>query len=135
MVFACIGIILCCAMATAAAPDREKAALASAEKWLRLVDAGSYGESWRQASAYFRQAVKQDQWVPMARGVREPLGRQLSRKVRSALYTTSLPGAPDGQYVVITFDTSFEHKKEAVETVTPKLDPDGVWRVSGYFIR
>ena len=22
-----------------------------------------------------------------------------------------------------------------VETVTPMLDPDGVWRVSGYFIR
>ena len=41
----------------------------------------------------------------------------------------------DGKYVVIQYDTVFEHKASAVETVTPMPDPDGVWRVSGYFIR
>jgi hypothetical protein len=71
----------------------------------------------------------------MVRGVREPLGRPVSRKMRSAVYMTSLPGAPDGHYVVITFDTSFARKKAGIETVTPKLDNDGTWRVSGYFIR
>jgi hypothetical protein len=29
----------------------------------------------------------------------------------------------------------FENKAAAVETVTPMADPDGAWRVSGYFIR
>lgn len=48
---------------------------------------------------------------------------------------TSLPGAPDGKYVVIQYDTSFENKKAAVETVTPMLDKDGKWRVSGYYIK
>jgi hypothetical protein len=47
----------------------------------------------------------------------------------------SLPGAPDGEYVVIQFKTAFENKKFAIETVTPMLDGDGKWRVSGYFIR
>jgi hypothetical protein len=28
-----------------------------------------------------------------------------------------------------------ENKAAAVETVTPMLDADGVWRVSGYFVR
>jgi len=130
-----IGIILGCTTVMADATAKEKAALASAEKWLRLVDEGKYAESWLQASDYFRQAVKQDQWVQMVRGVREPLGRTVSRKMRSAVFMTSLPGAPDGQYVVITFDASFAHKKAGVETVTPKLDGDGTWRVSGYFIR
>jgi hypothetical protein len=50
-------------------------------------------------------------------------------------YSEKLPGAPDGKYVVIQFDAVFENKPSAVETVTPMLDPDGVWRVSGYFIR
>jgi len=36
---------------------------------------------------------------------------------------------------VIQFDAVFENKSSAVETVTPMLDPDGVWRVSGYFVR
>jgi len=29
----------------------------------------------------------------------------------------------------------FEKKKAAVETVTPMMDRDGTWRVSGYFIK
>lgn len=58
-----------------------------------------------------------------------------SRKLKSATYTKTLPGAPDGEYVVIQYDSSFVNKKSAVETVTPMLDKDGKWRVSGYFIR
>jgi hypothetical protein len=46
-----------------------------------------------------------------------------------------LPGAPDGEYVVIQFETSFENKKSAIETVTPMIEINGGWRVSGYFIK
>jgi hypothetical protein len=58
-----------------------------------------------------------------------------SRKVKSKSYKTSLPGAPDGEYVVIEFETSFEHKKSSIETVTPMVEKDGNWRVSGYYIK
>ena len=68
-------------------------------------------------------------------GVRQPFGKLLSRKLKSKQYATSLPGAPDGQFVVIQFEASFENKKAAIETVTPMLDPDGKWRVSGYYIK
>jgi hypothetical protein len=37
--------------------------------------------------------------------------------------------------VIVQFDTSFANKKEAVETITPMLDPDGQWKVSGYYIK
>jgi hypothetical protein len=43
--------------------------------------------------------------------------------------------APDGEYVVIQFEASFENKKSAIETVTPMLDKDGNWRVSGYYVK
>jgi hypothetical protein len=59
----------------------------------------------------------------------------VSRTLKSRQYAASLPGAPDGKYVVIQYDSVFENKKGAVETVTPMLDPDGTWRVSGYFIK
>lgn len=55
--------------------------------------------------------------------------------LKSQRYRTTLPGAPDGEYVVIQFKASFENKKAAVETVTPLLDKDGQWRVSGYFMK
>jgi ribosomal protein S17E len=49
--------------------------------------------------------------------------------------SSSLPGAPDGKYVVMSFKTSFEHKKSAVETVTFMLDKNGKWSAAGYFIK
>ena len=133
--FVAIGLILGSTTVMAARSDREKAAIASAEKWLRIVDKGKYSESWEESSEYFKQAVTQDQWEQAVQAVREPLGKLISRKVKNATYTTSLPGAPDGQYVVIQFSTSFENKKSGIETVTPMIDKDGKWRVSGYYIK
>ncbi len=114
---------------------KEKAAVAAAEAWLKLVDEGKYAESWKEAAAFFKGAMKQDQWVQALNGVRKPLGKVLSRNVKSAKYTTTAPGAPDGEYVIVELDTSFSEKKSAVETVTPMMDKDGKWRVAGYFIR
>jgi len=118
-----------------AADTPEDAAQDAAETWLKLVDDGNYSASWDQAAKVFKSAVKQADWGQMAAGVRTPLGKLVSRKLKSRAYSEKMPGAPDGRYVVIQYDTVFEHKASAVETVTPMADPDGVWRVSGYFIR
>jgi len=113
----------------------EAVAQKAAEQWLALVDAGNYAESWKTAAGYFQTAVPQSQWEQTIAGVRKPLGDLVSRKLKSAQYAKSLPGAPDGEYVVLQFDTSFANKKTAVETVTPMLDKDGAWKVSGYYIK
>ena len=43
--------------------------------------------------------------------VRKPLGKRVTRKIKTKTYMTSLPGAPDGEFVVIQFGSSFEKKK------------------------
>jgi hypothetical protein len=134
-----IGMLLCsivfCGTGFAGQADAEQAALAVAQSWLQLVDEGNYRGSWDSASGYFKKAVTKKQWEQQIQAVREPLGKTVSRTVKSKQYTTTLPGAPDGEYVVIQFDSSFTNKKTAVETVTPMLDKDGMWRVSGYYIK
>jgi hypothetical protein len=103
--------------------------------WLKLVDAGDYMASYQQASTLFKDHVSAAAWVQQAGAARKPLGALVSRHVKATQYATSMPGAPDGQYVVIQYRTSFANKKSAIETVTPMLDQDGHWRVSGYYIR
>jgi tetratricopeptide (TPR) repeat protein len=112
-----------------------KAAVPAAEQWLKLVDDGKYGECWDAAAEFLRKAVGKDVFGKQIAAARTPLGKLQSRKVKLAVFMTSLPGAPDGQYVVIQFEASFENKKQAVETVTPMKDKDGKWRVSGYYIK
>ncbi len=118
-----------------AADDSTTQAVEAAKAWLATVDAGDYGKSWDDASAFFRGAITRENWEKAVAGAREPFGKVLSREVKSTTVATTLPGAPDGHYVVIEFTTSFEHKKEASERVTPTLEEDGVWRVGGYFVR
>ena len=119
----------------AADQGKEQEAVKAAETWLQLIDNGVYAQSWSQAASYFKTAVNDSQWEQTLKAVRGPLGKILTRKLISSQYLTSVPGAPDGEYVVIQFETSFENKKSAVETITPMLDKDGIWRVSGYYIK
>lgn len=128
-----LGLLLSCA--NTGHPEEEQAAVEAATQWLALIDSAQYDQSWEESAEIFQTAVSKAGWEQQLHGVRNPLGNLISREVQSTQYSTSLPGAPDGEYVVIAFQTSFENKKNAVETVTPMKDELGVWRVSGYYIR
>jgi len=116
-------------------PKPEQVAQQSSDAFLVLVDAGKYADSWDVTAQAFKSTVTKEQWQGMLTASLGPLGKVTSRKLKSATYTKTLPGAPDGEYVVIQYDSSFEHRPTAVETVVPMLDKDGKWRVSGYFIK
>jgi len=132
LVFICILAFLGFLMAD---QDKEKAAVGASKAWLKLVDEGKYPESWDEAAQYFKNAITREQWKTSLESVRSPLGKVLSRNLKSKQYTKTLPGAPDGEYVVIQYETSFKNKQHAIETITPMLDKDGKWRVSGYYIK
>jgi len=131
----CVILLLLAAIPAPTQTTTEQLAQQSAEAWLARVDSGEYAQSWQQASSTFKAHVTKDQWVKMIGATLGPLGANTSRKLKSARYTTTLPGAPDGRYVVIQYESSFEHKQSAIETITPMLDNDGLWHVSGYFIK
>jgi hypothetical protein len=113
----------------------ENAAEKVARSWLALTDSGKYPESWSEVAQIFKERVTLQQWESAMQSVRTPLGKVESRKLKGAQYTKTLPGVPDGEYVVIQYDTRFEQKKSSVETITPMKDKDGQWRVSGYYMK
>ena len=115
--------------------DAVAQAQVAARSWLALTDGAKYGESWDTAASLFKNVVTRADWEKALKGVRAPLGALKGRQVKSATFTRTLPGAPDGEYVVIQFESQFENKATAVERVTPMHEKDGAWRVSGYFIR
>jgi len=122
---------------SARADDSEQiaGAEAAALRWLALTDRGEYAQSWDQSAGMFQGAISRENWVNTIGKVRPPLGKVIARKVNSALYTRALPGAPEGEYVVIEYDTQFEQRPAASEFVTPFREKDGSWKVSGYYIK
>ena len=126
-------IVLIFAAALFAEPVNDQAA-PSGEAWLRLIDSGKYADSWKEASTYFRARVSEKAWVTMVQGARSTFGTRLSRKLQNITFTKTLPGAPDGSYAVMVFQTSFQNKANAAEQLTVMADGDQ-WRAAGYFIK
>ncbi len=135
LLLSAVGVALGLGLAAQDHEDEEAAAIAAAEAWLATVDAGDYEDSWDEAASAFQMAITKADWARALRGARGPLGALTSRTATRSSYQTSLPGAPDGEYVIIQFESSFANKASAVETVTPMRDEDGAWRVSGYFVK
>ena len=129
-----LALVLLATSIAFAGGEKEKAATDAALAWLQLVDAGKYGDSWDQASSVFKAATTKDGWQGDLGKVRTPLGKLVSRKLKSAAFTQAA-GAGQTEYVIIQFETSFEHMPAAIETITPSHEPDGKWRVAGYFIK
>lgn len=119
--------------ARAQTPEQEATALATS--WLALLDGEQYEASWDQAAPYLQKQVTKEKWCQSMKSGRKPLGKLISRRRRSATFATTMPGAPDGEYVVVEFVSTFDNRKAAFETVTPMKGADGAWSVSGYYLK
>ena len=111
------------------------AASEAAASWLAIMDAGKTTDAWDAAAPMLQSAVTRETWASVGAQARAPHGAVKSRQQASASYTRTLPNAPSGEYVVIQYTTEFANKAGAGETVGPMRQPDGSWKVSGYFIR
>ena len=114
--------------------ENKKAQMA-ADNWLVQIDKGEYLESWDNAAPYFQNQILQTRWSAALKASRRPLGNLTSRNINSSDFKSELPGAPDGNYYILTYNSSFENKASAIETITLTKDPDGKWKTVGYFIK
>jgi Protein of unknown function (DUF4019) len=111
----------------------EDEASAAGQKWLALLDDQKYEESWQQAASMFRDQVKQEQWIVSLKRFRDPLGPPVSRTASRVDFTKTLRAAPDGDYAIIHFTTTFKNKSDVTERLT-LVKEDGKWQAAAYAI-
>ncbi|MGB3779563.1 MAG: DUF4019 domain-containing protein [Tunicatimonas sp.] len=107
----------------------------SADAWVALIDSMEYVASWEQASAALQQQITQSQWEQSLQNALAPLGPLLSRAPQGREYTTTYPNAPKGEYIVITYGSSYTQLENAVETLVMVRNPAGTWKPAGYYVR
>lgn len=119
-------------------------AVKSAEIWLTLIDEGRYTAVWEAAAEYIKNSVRKKQWITSLTDSRKPLGKMISRELRSVQQKTGLPGAPCFQcfkqntYFIIEYHTVFENNISATEIITPITPTKGdnrKWKFFDYDIR
>jgi hypothetical protein len=106
----------------------------AAEPWLMLLDRGEYAQAWETASNVLRRYDGRRDFIKIVGDKRKPFAKVVSRQLEAKRFATTLPGAAEGQYVVLEYKVVFADNKSAVETVVLALGGDKKWRVSGYQI-
>lgn len=108
-----------------------EAAETAAESWIALVDSESYVDSWEAASPAFQTGISQDEWATAVEQVRGQVGTIESRTLLDSQYHTSLPNAPEGEYVVLQYESVFTQLPQAMEMVV-LTKADDEWKAAGY---
>lgn len=133
-----VGLILAMPASLPAQSNEQvvEAAREAAQEWLSFFDDEKYETTWAEASSFFKSKVGKEQWVLRIKQTkkRQPVLDSLrSRSEIAARYTTTLPKAPDGEYVVVQYRATYADE-EFIETVTLTKDGED-WRVAGYFTK
>ncbi len=115
----------------AVSDEQIQSALPAAENWVAQVDAGHYDDSYLAGSTILHEQVSQTQWVEVMKTLRPRWGSVLSRKVVSHVYKPDGFAGKDGEFMVITYDTSFKELEAGMEVVVLRWE-DGQWRGAGY---
>jgi len=132
LVLAVMVVALSAGLCFAASP--EKKAKSAANNWLELIDNKDYAKSYDDAASFFKANINKGDWVQTCGSLRDMLGKVEYRKLKSSRRESRMQGAPDGEYVILVYETDFKKKANAQEIVVPMLDKDGKWRVSGYHV-
>lgn len=118
----------------AATQAQDEAATKDARDWLSYIDKSQWQASWENAGSIFQSGVTAESWARQVDAVRSPLGSVVSRTVKTVNFYDELPGAPEGDYMVVQFDTNYAKAPGATETVI-MADEEDSWKVIGYFIK
>ena len=110
------------------------AAHRAARSWLALVDSGAYAASLDSAAPLLRQLIAStDQWQEYLVISRAGFSPRLQRELMEAEVDPSLPVAPPGRYIRLTFRIR-QARQSATESVVMQAQEEG-WRVAMYGVR
>jgi hypothetical protein len=134
LILACLFIIIFPMLSEKPDTDKTKKAMATAMEFLHMIDAEKYAESWQSAATLMQDSVTQQEWVETLTKTRARSGALIERTEENASYSTTAKDSPDGEYILLTFDSKYQNTKSVSEYVTVMLEGDR-WRVAGYFIK
>jgi hypothetical protein len=81
-----------------------------------------------------RAQADREKFASQVEKARAGAGALQGRELIDANYTTTVAGAPEGQYVVLHYHANFAGRPDTVETVTLAF-AKGYWRVDGYYLK
>lgn len=106
----------------------------AAETWLKMVDQGSYGNSWEAGALPLRLTMTRKEWISSMQAMRKSMGRPVERKIADIRLAQNPKNLARGNYMVFVFQTTFSSRHIAREILTLQQGRDSQWRVLTYLL-
>lgn len=132
--FLAVLILFTITSAQASQTQPDPTGVAAAQQFLVTLDNQEFLSAWNQTGIVNQSYQTYPEWFKKVLAVRPHLGQALSRVFEKHSEHSAWVGLPDGEYLRISFATSFLNKAEALETVV-LVKEQGEWLVSAYFLR
>jgi hypothetical protein len=117
--------------AFATAENHVDEGLAVSKTWVGLIDNGRYDDSYASACGAMHDKIPQDRWNIILKTLRQPWGPVVNRQQLSHVYKPNGFEGSEGEFLVITYDSTFQKQDGITEVVVLRWE-DGQWRGAGY---
>jgi hypothetical protein len=112
----------------------DQAAQRQALGFLGYLDSGRFADSYAYTGSLMRSQLDREAYAAKVQSSRASIGTLQGRELIDAIPEQMVPGAPEGQYIVLHYHANFSNFSDAVETVTLAFSK-GYWRIVGYYIK
>ncbi|WP_395825486.1 DUF4019 domain-containing protein [Collimonas sp.] len=105
---------------------------------LQQIDRDGSGDVWEGVASFVKAKLPKDTFVKSIRQARSTIGTAAQRRSASVVrvrYNTQTGDTPPGLYANIDYATDLRDGTTVFELVSFQLDPNGIWRVTGYIPR
>lgn len=106
-----------------------------AKDYVDGVDKGEYDQSWSKSDTVFQNTIPQNEWKDFLTELRKRTGKVVSRRLKDQNPAWNPRGLPEGAYMVIIYNTSFQNLPNVEELLTLRKGPDKKWRVLTYEVK
>jgi len=113
--------------------DQESQAIDAAAPYLNLLDNGNIDGAYESMATIHKRTWIKEWWVKQNEAQREFYGQLINRSIRKTSKHDTIQRHPDGEYFKIQYESSFQNKQKAYETIDLMLDSAGHWKVTGYY--
>ena len=114
--------------------DTGHPAIIAAEQFVETLDKLDFATAWNQTGIVNQSYIDHPEWYKKLLAVRPHLGHVLKRSIKKLSQYDSWVGLPDGEYLRVSFITTFLNKVDSLETVV-LVEEQGEWYVSSYHLR
>lgn len=106
------------------------------DSWIKLLDAGKFGDAWEQMDESFKKTAPKDAWCQQIGIIRGGLGPVVSRSVDHGKFKQKIDDrAKDfGEFVTVDYNTVFQKEPNGIEQFTAMRAKDGTWHPRGYYL-